>query len=258
MENNKLKIAVHYESFHADDVLAVALVKKFVNDDIVVSRVPHNTDNFMEYDLVLDVGLKYDSIKYFDHHQYKSAPSAAKLYWDSLNLNYPSIDALVNLVSDFDTGISKCNKFEYPRLIAGFNSADVHDANEQFKRFMQAVEFTSILLTEYVVYDTEKEQTRVIVEETLVKNGVMILPKYCKGWQEFVNGERKPNVTRVVWYNDSNNLWYIQVPSISKDSYALHGNPLNPNSSMEFVHANGFLATCKDVPTLVAYLKQNP
>lgn len=253
----KIKIAVHHESFHADDVLAVALIAQFIYGDIDITRVPHDTVNFDEYDYVLDVGMKHDGVKYFDHHQDKNSPSAAKLLWDSLNLKYPTIDKLVSLVSDFDTGVSKCSRFEYPRLIASFNSDDVHNNNRQYCQFWLAVKFTMSLLSSYVNYDDEKFKTEEIINGCEVVDGVIVLPHYCKGWQSFINGEVKPDVKRVAWFNDHNKKWYVQVPNMSEVSYALNGEPLKPSSLMSFVHANGFLATCATFEILSEYLKQN-
>lgn len=67
---NSLKIAVHDGCFHLDEILALALVQMAKpRDNIEVYRVPHKTTDFSNFDMVIDVGGKYDGEKYFDHHQ---------------------------------------------------------------------------------------------------------------------------------------------------------------------------------------------
>ncbi|KAI3405456.2 hypothetical protein KGF56_001726 [Candida oxycetoniae] len=64
-----VKICTHSGSFHADESLAVYLLKllpQYRNAEIVRSRNPQDWE---ECDIVVDVGGKYDSVKYFDHHQ---------------------------------------------------------------------------------------------------------------------------------------------------------------------------------------------
>lgn len=65
-----LRICTHSGSFHADESLAVYLVRllpKYKNAELVRSRKPEDWETS---DLVIDVGGKYDGgIKWFDHHQ---------------------------------------------------------------------------------------------------------------------------------------------------------------------------------------------
>lgn len=64
-----VKICTHSGSFHADESLAVYLLKllpKFSEAELVRSR---NPEDWESSDIVVDVSGKYDGIKYFDHHQ---------------------------------------------------------------------------------------------------------------------------------------------------------------------------------------------
>jgi len=174
-------IATHNGKFHADDVLAIALVKIFIDKEIITTRVKHATLDFDNYDLIIDVGLKHDGVRYFDHHQDKKLSSACKLLWKSINLNYPTVNKLVSLVSDFDTGISMCSKFEFPKLIESLNTDNIYDDLTQLDAFNNAVDFTCSLINNYVKYDLEQEETEKIIKTTQVIDGVIRLPKYCKG-----------------------------------------------------------------------------
>lgn len=69
MKTTNLKIGTHSGTFHADESLAVFMLKllpKFSGAEVVRSRDPEVLD---ACDIVVDVSGKYDSEKYFDHHQ---------------------------------------------------------------------------------------------------------------------------------------------------------------------------------------------
>ena len=62
-----MKIVIHDGLFHADDLFSVAILKMLYNNfDLVRTRDEKEFDNA---DFVIDVGRKFDNIKYFDHHQ---------------------------------------------------------------------------------------------------------------------------------------------------------------------------------------------
>ena len=81
-------VAVHSGIFHCDDVLCVALAN-ILCGKVNVSRLPREyKGDFSEFTYILDVGMKYDGDRFFDHHQ-KECPCyedgrrhcAASLFW---------------------------------------------------------------------------------------------------------------------------------------------------------------------------------
>lgn len=69
LEGEPLTICTHSGSFHADESLAVYLIKllpKYCNAILVRSRNPLDWESS---NIVIDVGGKYDGVKFFDHHQ---------------------------------------------------------------------------------------------------------------------------------------------------------------------------------------------
>lgn len=69
MSDSPLTICTHNGSFHADEALAVYILRllpKFSNANLVRSR---NPDDWAAADIVVDVGGQYDGTKFFDHHQ---------------------------------------------------------------------------------------------------------------------------------------------------------------------------------------------
>ncbi|VEU23347.1 DEKNAAC104754 [Brettanomyces naardenensis] len=69
MSPSVLKICTHSGTFHADESLAVymlKLLKRFSNATVVRSR---KNEDWEAADIVVDVSGKYDGKKFFDHHQ---------------------------------------------------------------------------------------------------------------------------------------------------------------------------------------------
>lgn len=70
----KTRIVTHDGSFHADEIFATALIKKFVSEDVEIVRT-RGDDDLKEATKdpnvwVVDVGRKHDeSMRNFDHHQ---------------------------------------------------------------------------------------------------------------------------------------------------------------------------------------------
>ena len=120
----KRKIATHNGIFHADEVTAIALLKLFTDDTISIQHLKHDTEDFSDYNMVIDIGRKFDGKKYFDHHQYKGGKSSAGLILEYLNQenSYPNITKLIKMVDANDIGARKAKPFEYPSLIKHFNS----------------------------------------------------------------------------------------------------------------------------------------
>lgn len=77
------KLCTHNGPFHADDVLAGAMLRLFYPDaEIIRSRNPKDLE---QADIVFDVGGKYDGQKFFDHHQGGQGHQAsAGLVWNTI------------------------------------------------------------------------------------------------------------------------------------------------------------------------------
>jgi uncharacterized UPF0160 family protein len=69
--NNEAIIAVcHSGQFHADEVMACALLRLAAGQSHVAFIRSRDPKDWARADYVLDVGEKYDGIKWFDHHQF--------------------------------------------------------------------------------------------------------------------------------------------------------------------------------------------
>lgn len=80
-----LQICTHSGSFHADEALAVYMLRllpRFRFAKLVRSR---NLADWEASDIVVDVSGKYDAVKYFDHHQREFSTSFNEKYHTKLS-----------------------------------------------------------------------------------------------------------------------------------------------------------------------------
>jgi uncharacterized UPF0160 family protein len=212
-----LKIATHAGVFHADEVVAISLIKHFINENIEVARLPHQTpeEEFEKFDLVVDISKKYDGVKFFDHHQFRKDEcphAAAGLIWkfikESLKIQNPGIDRLVELVDAQDIGIRKCWEFEFPALISRFNASNVW-GEEQNAAFNEAVSFALKMISSLDREQKElDEAAKIVAESSELIPGVVFLKKYTRLWSKFINGqETGQKYEAVVWEDEATGEW---------------------------------------------------
>ncbi|NBQ67377.1 MAG: MYG1 family protein [Nitrosomonadaceae bacterium] len=132
------KAITHSSVFHADDVMACAVLDFVVQHDLEVVRTRNLTDELLaSANFVVDVGGKYDQVKYFDHHQPEGAGkrdsggsyAAFGLIWKHFGMDYlrelrqrhPKLEALPR------AELLKCHKHIDETFVAMF---DAHDTGE--------------------------------------------------------------------------------------------------------------------------------
>jgi len=256
-----LNIATHNKLFHADEVSAVALLKIFVDKDIKVHRVEHNTTEFKNYDMVVDISRKYDGVKFFDHHQNKGGKSSAGLIWSYIGLekNYPKISKLVKLIDAHDVGDVKAGAFEYPNLIRCFNTNDIYDKSLQDSAFEEAVEFAIKIFTSLKDAQDEMLKAKDILKNSYLFDNnpaILYLDTFTKHWTTYINGELTPHIKAVVWEDENDAKFKVKVVPKRVGSFELNAKKLPQDNSMEFVHSAGFFAVAKDEQSMQNYLKK--
>lgn len=265
------RIITHGNSFHADEVTGCALLKIFKPEhDYVIERIPHQAEIPENADYVLDVGRKFDGIKYFDHHQREESDpmfvlSSAGLIWQYLCVQdqYPSISKFIELIDQNDVGIRKASSFEYPRIIGSYNTNDIYDADAQYSAFLEALQVAMTVIKSMKEYQDELDAT----ESTLIAlydsrtpveidNGYIVLPHYLKGWDIYINGQTTPDVRCVTWPTKSEDSeeWQAQVIPTEPGKYGLHGKRFDQDESMTFVHSNGFFCVAPNSIIMLNYL----
>lgn len=186
------KIGTHNGTFHADECLAVYMLRllpEFKDSQIIRSRDP---DVLETCDIIVDVQGKYDGIKYFDHHQryfnetfsenFKTKLSSCGLIFKhfgkriiserlELDINHPHVDVLyIKLYESFlealdanDNGISPYpqdikplfkTQLELSSLIANFNPRwnQPTDDTILFNLFMKASDFIGSIFLDQLDY----------------------------------------------------------------------------------------------------------
>lgn len=191
-----LRVATHHGAFHADDVLAFALIRAFVDPgaQVVRSRSP---EDWAAADVVIDVGGVFEpERRRFDHHQkeYVGPLSAAGmvLCWlEASGRVEPALAALlrerlVDYVDDVDNGRVE------PRPAVPCFASIVHLCNlgavelaDFDARFHEAVGVASLLLRGLSLEHEERQAARAIVEQAMeaaLRRGdrMLRLPRYLR------------------------------------------------------------------------------
>lgn len=153
-----LSIATHNGPFHADDVMAVGLLRTFVDANATVDR-SRDPDRWAVADVVVDVGGVFDvATQRFDHHQasYDGPRSSAGMVLDWLveterigrlfgeSLRY----GVMEYIDGVDNGRTRPDPTVpcFPRIIGALN--EVADTQEDFDRaFETAVSVATAYLT---------------------------------------------------------------------------------------------------------------
>jgi len=267
LEIENKEIVTHNGVFHADEVTAIALLSLFGETLIVPERLNHQTQNFDGYDFVIDIGRKFDGVKWFDHHQHQGGKASAGLIWDyiqntlGIKGKYPKIDSLIEMADRHDTGEKKAGDFEYPMIIASYNSEDIYSPLQD-EAFMEAVKFAihfigSLKKSQDAVSDAAKvvEESKNLKDEGLPD--IVELKQFHRLWNTQLNGETTPEIEAVVWFDEKQKNWQAQVTPKKAGSFEFNGRKFLPDDSMEFVHAAGFFAVAKDRDTIISFLKNS-
>ena len=256
------RIVTHNGVFHIDEVAAIALLIVFgyVSEDIKIIRTRDKDiifDSSCHGDYVIDVGGKYNGITLFDHHQDASfTKSSAGLVWQMIEMEdkYPNISKLITIIDKQDLGIEQAGEFT---LVGEFKRLNGNPANNE-DNFKFAIKYmTNILFSMKREIESLVEAEK-IVRNSTIKNNIMYLEKFNRGWTTFVNGQTEfSHIKYVVWFDLIQNKYLVQVPPLKEGSFELNGEKLKPCKTMEFVHATGFMAVADTLEILDEYLANN-
>ena len=270
IKEDTVQLVTHNGQFHADEVTAVALLHLFDKINLSEVNITRTRDQLVieQADIVLDVGELYDeqSLR-FDHHQIVGGSvSSAGLVWawikQSHSQEYPEIDALIKAVDAHDCGLQMMPDFSFPHIIASYNNRDPFAETLQIIAFNKALAVALSLLQSLI----EKQQQRLPALKRIEKapveivgrQRVLMLPAYCKGWAEFINGQTKyKDITRVIWYVEQRDEWCVQVPALKENDFTLAHARLQPDSNAKFVHQSGFFAVYNSKEALFNMLRDD-
>lgn len=238
----KIEIITHANTFHADELLAIATFTHFINKDYVheinVTRM-NSVTPYMREDpslYIFDLGGEYNELfGNFDHHQDRNLPATNILVLDYLCQDIDLANLLkkhlFQYVSDVDTG--KIIARDGGDL-AAFNSI-IRNLNNVENGFQIALDMTKQILAGYIktaelsiqletyFYSLERRYSGKVVIE---KEGIFI-----PNWKELAE---KEGVLLMVSENPRGG-W--QIVTFNSDFLIIP-----PNENQTFRHQNGFLA----------------
>ncbi|MCB9675885.1 MAG: MYG1 family protein [Alphaproteobacteria bacterium] len=220
-----LLIATHSGPFHADDVMATALVRVFVDADAAVVRT-RDPEKLAPADVVLDVGGVFDpEARRFDHHQatYEGPRSSAGMVLDWLESTgavSPSLakylrDGVMEYLDDVDNGrvAPKGEVPCFPRIVDALNQ--VADTEEGFdEAFQRAVTVATWTLEGLRAGHAKIELARAVVKAAMDEaaaegRNVLFLDAYHSWKAPYfeLGGETHP--TELVLFPGTDDSWRV-------------------------------------------------
>ena len=227
------KIGVHSGTFHADDLIFCALVeyeKQLKNHTILRTR---DENQLKQCDIVGDVGMVYNGINRFDHHQ-NDVPyydngikmAACGLYLQhmkSLSQEEKSyiLENALYAVQAQDNGQNLDNLglklMNHPFSFAGVMNQDWKtgvNGQEQTRAFFKALEITRNVLHNLIrnaKLDSEaKTQTQQAFDKRT--DGIVELSTYCPWTAQVIELNRTTDdKATIVLFTDTTKQWSIQV-----------------------------------------------
>ena len=224
------KIITHNGIFHADDVMAVALLHEFIRPTIPVERTRNiSADEFANPDIwIVDVGGKFDKeLNNYDHHQDPMLHSACVLVLKELyhmrRVSVPLYDELIDVlleISHIDcNGPSDRNGFQVNSLIKSFNALEngFDLAVQVCRHYIQSCKVSAMKAVESrEIWDAGEQ----------ISFFIRVCEKFPIHWKRY------EEETFLVYPNDGK--W--NVLSINSEHF-----PLMSTGKETFMHANKFL-----------------
>lgn len=236
------KIITHAGQFHADEVLAVAILREF-GYNAPVERQFKLTDDVSDDVMVIDFGQVYDGNYRLDHHQDKTLPASNVLVarWLVAQGNidpkvYKHLEPFLMAVSDVDTGIvpNGGNPSGLNAIIRAFNPAGgspqvFDDAFEIALQLARQIISKQIKVCKKIVED----ETRWAGLERIANGKVAIQEdtNMILGWKDWA----KETGERFLVCPSLREGWQV----ISRDSEEF---AVPPHESQIFRHASSFMA----------------
>ena len=218
-------IATHSGPFHADDVMATALIKTFYDPEVSVVRT-RNPEQIDEADIVVDVGAIFDpEARRFDHHQasYEGTRSSAGMILDWLEetgmVKHSVSDTLRAEVMDYLDAVDTGRRAPasdvpcFPRIIDALNQpADEGDGFDV--AFRGAVSFACAYLRGIIAAVDKIERARVVVRAAMERaeqtgKNVLFFDGYISWKQPYFENGGEEHPTEYVLFPGTDGSWRI-------------------------------------------------
>lgn len=231
-----LTVATHNGGFHADDVLAFALIRAFVDQDAVVVRT-RDPDRLDDADIVVDVGGIYDPLRRrFDHHQksYTGPLSSAGMVLDWLceqttiqpGLGSMLRDQLVTYVDDVDNGRVEPQPGVpcFASMVGAVNRGAV-TLDDFDDAFLRAVDMASLLVSGIVAEHQELAEAEAVVRLAMDRavaegSNLLELPRYVRWKPAYFELGGAAHITEFVVMPGLDGSWRAVAIPPTPDSFA--------------------------------------
>lgn len=268
-------IAVHDGLFHMDDAVAVvlAMIETGYLGATAKPKIVRTRDEVVleSADIVLDVGKKYDGVKYFDHHQDDVPVYSNGIKYAACGLYLKNMQSLTEGEKQYlldnalyavqahdngqdldELGLSLPeNPFTFVQCFNGTWKEGVYnsDQNNRFHRTVMQVKAVierMLIKYEHAICANAKVSS-VLASKLKNNNGILFIGQCCD-WKEKVveyNESRTENIVKVVVYSNSQGQFNIQVVPKKVDSFESYVSIPKEVEDIEgcvFRHKNGFLA----------------
>lgn len=255
------KVITHNTAFHADDVLAVAMLRYAGFEfELIRTRTPSVLEAAINdpNTLIADVGSVFNpSMLNFDHHQDMSLPSAAGMIYEHFKNEICPADAqpfFAQFISSIDAIDTNRNNIyavwntlpegfrNTSNILSGFNR-DVMNAAQQDDQFNKAVNFALTIIENERHSAIEKAKSeKQYASRQILPNNVAVFDEFSTVWKE--KGEHLFAVLPHA------NGWQIQS---RETSVATVPERVKECEGFIFRHGSGFMATVKEKSTAIAF-----
>jgi uncharacterized UPF0160 family protein len=256
-------VYTHAGMFHADEVMAIALLQLYLPGEIRIVRtfqLPEDQVLFDTHALVLDTGRKFDGDTFFDHHQNPDSSATNILIADYLlhigalpQHHYDWMLPALTRISDIDRGLTKAETpLEFNGIIRSFNGLELPgDEEDQLVDFELAIHVASFTImamgqqADRALADKQTWESLPVQETTQGKfkvsssNDIILTWKSLAAW-DGINGLICPN-------DRTAGAWQV----ISRDSNEWQ---VPTDSLQTFRHPSGFMAVYPDYSSLMIAL----
>ena len=279
--NTTTAIAVHRGIFHCDDVLAVALARLLLGEQVTVARLDRAyAGDFSEFTYVLDVGMKFDGDRFYDHHQ-RDCPCyedgrrhcAASLFWgvkgeqicSSFTSDKEVAAEMVSRFAEILEGIAHRDNgelngemeavYSISAVVKDFNCAKPF-GEAQDQAFMEAVAFVEAWIKSWLKSQAARLpgmlEMKKVVADNLSNSPILALPK-GGAWQEaLLTNPQADHIKCVCYPAFEQGQWSVQAVPVALGSQEsrllapkeLRGAPagtLVGGQKLVFCHPSGFL-----------------
>jgi uncharacterized UPF0160 family protein len=240
-------VVTHNGLFHFDEVMSVALIKRYYNDSVHIIRT-RNVElihplQAVKDAFVVDVGYMFDQdYKNFDHHQHPSLSASNVLVLEYLHDNnlietrhYISLSNHMGSISDWDTNKGEVHEaytaeLENISMYVKMLNRDPGNHTIQMRQFEKAVEFAMSHL-DNIEYKTNQFLKQVDIYNARVDKGEYSI------YDGFVDLNKFANNGPIAIMN-TGDAWMVK----SLDTNVIK---LPQSSKAIFVHKEGFMAKFK-------------